>query len=148
MDLVYATFSPWKSGSEKLPMSAVSRPVLQETGPIRRAVFLEPIRPRRASNFYYGHCKKQAQTLTVRYAKLSPGLRNRIFRNIFLWPLAAVFREFWHCLRYSASFEERFNKAGAFRSWQMPMKLLQLCRERIETSPILAPQVNQTRGRN
>jgi hypothetical protein len=115
MDLVYATFSPWKSGSEKLPVNAVSPSICQETGPTRRAGFLEPIRPRRASNFYYGHCKKQAQTLTVRYAKLSPGLRNRISRNFLLWPLAAVLREFWSCVRYSAFFEKRGKKAAAFR---------------------------------
>ena len=136
MDLVYATFSPWKSGSKKLPVSAVSPSIWQESGPASRAPFLEPIHLRRASNFYYGHCKKQAQTLTVRYAKLSPGLR--------ITSSATFSYGRWQ--RYSASFGiaraiRPLSKSAArrpqlFSLGKMSMKFLELCRERIEASRI------------
>jgi hypothetical protein len=54
----------------------------------------EPKRPFGASNFYCRDCKKQAQTLTVRYAKFSPGLRTPLFRICSPWLLKAAFQEF------------------------------------------------------
>jgi hypothetical protein len=50
----------------------------------------EPKRPIGASNFYRRDCKRQAQTLTVRYAKLNPGLRTPPFRICSPWLLEAA----------------------------------------------------------
>jgi hypothetical protein len=80
------------------------------------AAFHEPKRPIGASNFYRRDCKKQVQTLTVRYAKLSPGLRTPrsafVLRGCWERPSAS----FWRGLRLAGFFEERHERVVRFRA--------------------------------
>ena len=64
-----------KSGTKSPSFGTGVATVGQELAPPHSAAFHESMTSRLASNFGYGDCMKQVQTLTVPYAKLSPGLR-------------------------------------------------------------------------
>ena len=81
----------------------------------------EPKRPIGASNFYRRDCKRQAQTLTVRYAKLSPGLRTPHVPHLFSVAAGSGFP----AARLAGFFAERLESAVDFRARRTPLRILQ-----------------------
>ena len=120
MDLVYATFSLWKSGAEKPPASAASAANLRRkrSGPLP-LIIMNRSAPSEHPISYRRDCKKQAQTLTVRYAKFSPGLRTPSVPHLFSVAAESdVPRVSWRGLRLASFFEARRGRPVDVRAGQ------------------------------